>query len=409
MRRWATLITMAFAAGGVAGQTTQPATEFYEAEVVGQDVYVRSSHNPNAYYCTQLSSPSRVMVVGSDPSGKWYKILPPPGCYSVISKAHVRLDAGGRTATVTGNDVSARAGGYPSQPGNFSILQKVMKAGDRVRIVGTIGENYKIEPPRGAYFWISARYVRRLAAATTEPSAATTVDVMTDPTMIAYQALRKELIAEWKKPAIQRDYLALAAKFKALKVSKASGLQSYVDNTVKFLHQQQQRLLDKAVAARTIAAADDIDAKLRGDLVRLALGAATKPAIKPTARGIVTVSAVYPGCPAIARRLVLRDDRNLNIKAYLQVSPDGGGENLLNCVGMLVNVYGPLRHDRSLAMNVVQVERVDVLDRDAVLPAVPEATLAPIEIKAPATTQPAATQPAATQPTATQPTTQPAS
>ena len=411
MRRWATVLTIAMVAAVATGQATTPpapaapaapaAGSYFQGEVTGQDVFVRSSNSSSAYHCTKLSSPARVTVVGSDTSKEWYKILPPPGCYSVISKAHVRLNADGQTGTVTGNDVWARAGGLPDLPGNFSILQKAMKAGDRVRVLGPIGENYKIEPPRGAHFYISAKFVKKLAGAATPRAGSDPPEVPLDPSVIKYQALHKEMLAEWKKPSADRDYLAMAAKFEALKMSKASGLQSFVDGTAKFLKQQHQRRLDWAAAAKVTAAAGDVDAQLRAKLARLALGSATKPAGAPTARGIVTVSAVYPGCPAIGRRLVLRDDKSLRIKAYLQESP--GGESLLACVGMLVGVHGPSRHDSNLGMTVVQVQRVEVLAPMALVPAVPQATLAPIEVKTPAATQPATTQPAATRPATTQP------
>ena len=89
-------IALPLAAQTTAAPSTQPASATWTGAVTGTNVYVRYGPGPQAYPCTRLSAPERIVVVGK--TDGWLRILAPKGCYSVISKDYVQVDATGRPA-----------------------------------------------------------------------------------------------------------------------------------------------------------------------------------------------------------------------------------------------------------------------------------------------------------------------
>ncbi len=138
---------------------SQPSTDgHYEGIVTATDVYVRARPGLTEYVCTKVSHPTRVTVVGR--KGRWLKILPVAGTFSVVEKKSVRLDTTGKVGTLTDDNVWIRAGGKLHSK-DFWAIQARAKKGDKVNIIGQTGDFYKITPPSGACFWISEVYVRR--------------------------------------------------------------------------------------------------------------------------------------------------------------------------------------------------------------------------------------------------------
>ncbi|OPX25104.1 MAG: hypothetical protein B1H04_00645, partial [Planctomycetales bacterium 4484_123] len=134
------------------------AAEFpYEGVVTGAEVYVRSA--PDNYPCLKLSRPARVKVVGR--AFGWLKILPPPGCFSLIAKSYVKAE--GRTGTLTGTRVNVRAGS-DLFPQRADVVQTQLDKPAKVTILGeqriVLGGKpmafYKIVPPPGVTLWVSA-------------------------------------------------------------------------------------------------------------------------------------------------------------------------------------------------------------------------------------------------------------
>ena len=128
--RWLALCLSAWAVVAAQAQTTRPAEEGYTGVLTGTRVYVRSAP-VDGYPCTQLSRPARVRVVAE--RAGWLKILPPEGCYSLISKRYVRVQ--GKRGTVTGNNVLVRAGSDLA-PGRMDMVQTRLNAGATVTILG---------------------------------------------------------------------------------------------------------------------------------------------------------------------------------------------------------------------------------------------------------------------------------
>lgn len=357
----------------------------YLAEVIGRDIHVRSGPSATAYHCVQLSTPAKVTVVGK--SGAWLKIIPPQGCYSVVSKKSVALDAGAKTGKVIGENVWARAGGFPEDPGEYSMLQKALKADEPVKILGQVETYYKVVPPSGAYFWIAAKDVKRIAGAVKPPDPTTTKPATTkDPTtkpvvpravykphpdVVALGKLDKELQAEYKKPAKDRDFSALLAKYQAFEPTKDSGVRPHVAKRVEHLELEIQRQKDAAEVAGVVDDARKDYEDFQIAWTKLATGPVPPPA--PTGTGIIVPSHIYSTDSTIGKRHVLRDTKIMRINAYL-INTDGKID-LGDYADKTVEVYGRSGYDRFLGMDVIDVQKVVILSDSGALPKPPSPTI----------------------------------
>ena len=378
----------AFATEGLAQAAASADPSVYSAELIARNVHVRSGPSATKYYCVELSKPAKVTVVGK--SGDWLKILPPQGCYSVVSKDSVRLAAGGKTGRIIGDAVWARAGGFPANPGRFSMLQKRLKADERVMVLGQTGSYYKIVPPSGAYFWIEAKSVKRVGAATidigptvtrptTRPGAATTravkIEYKPHPDVLALKALDKELMIECNKPFKERDYEALLAKYRSLKPSKDSGAEPHIAARIKGLETEIERQKDAETATEIITQAATGHRDFQIARTKLGMGSTTRRVVPHTAKGIVAPSAIYSKNTTIGRRFLLRDAKAVRINAYLIST--SGEIAMADYVGKLVEVYGRSGFDKDLGADLIDVQKVVLVSPDAVLPGPPAPTVTP--------------------------------
>lgn len=159
------ILTSASPAQGVSQQpvikTARDADKAFPhiAEVIGTNVYIRSGPGTAYYFCGKISSPAKVTVVGQEHD--WFKIIPPQGSFSWISKNHVHLDPKNELiGTVTGDSVRIWAGAGYLEPAFSHSQQTKLNEGDQVKLTGQEkGDYYKILPPPGAHLWISSRYL----------------------------------------------------------------------------------------------------------------------------------------------------------------------------------------------------------------------------------------------------------
>ena len=418
------ILATAFAA---AAWSAASAAAPYEGVVTGNDVYVRSGPNTEggAYPCAKLSAPARVSVVGQ--MDTWLKILPPEGCYSVVSKDFVKPDAAGKTGTITGDNVWVRAAGV-LRDDNFFQLQPRLNKGDKVEIFGETrgqsGDFYKIKPPNGAYFWIASQFVKRAdeaAAAHTGssatgsvPAAGGTVSVgvvhqdestgaeaprpTTAPTtrqaatvgeiqipagMEQFAAAEKLLLAEYKKPVSDRKYDSLLAAYNAVGVSGDNAyLKPYVDARVSLITADIQRRKGIEDVNKLVG-----DVRQREQELRLAQAKSqsetpiTRPITAYAAQGILLVSDLFPGTGGTPRRYVIRDRVTYFINAYVQCTT--GAVNLESCVGKYVGIMGSTKFDKNLGLDVVEAGEVRVLGENADLPMPPKPVIKPMPTPAP--------------------------
>jgi hypothetical protein len=131
----------------------------YVGEVIGDDVFVRSGPGLNYYHVTKLKAGARVRVVGSSPG--WLVIEPPKGCFSLIHKKFVDVGPDKREGVVNANAVLVRAGSELSS--QLYAKQTKLNRGAAVHVILPHNDDYlRIEPPAGAFLYISDQFVRRL-------------------------------------------------------------------------------------------------------------------------------------------------------------------------------------------------------------------------------------------------------
>ena len=388
------------------GQTSQPATAPATAQpsetaapagswvgvLTGTSVYVRSGPGEQAYPCSRLSAPDTVTVVGKTDS--WLKILPPPGCFSVISKQYVQADADGKTGTLTGDNVWIRAGG-DLRNSDFWAFQRRASKGEKVQITGEVGDYYKIVPPSDVYFYISARYVRSqneaAAAETAEKPGELTVVPETSTrapadkasslstagvpanAQEAFNAAEKALKAEFAKPLEQRDLKALLAQYQAITAEEP--LKKYVNNRINYLQSKIAEMEDlenvKKMAQDIVAKQAEYEKK-RSEIQK---EFPPEPTVRTyAAKGVIGKSDVFSGnTAAISKRYIVVDPQTKQVTAYVMSGNDA--VNLDNYVGMNVGIFGAKHFDRNLLRYIVLAEEIVVLGVSEGIPTPPKPTI----------------------------------
>ena len=348
----------------------------FTGEVTGTNVYVRSGPGINYYPCMKLSRPAKVRVVGEVPG--WFKILPPAGSFSLISKKYVH--AQGNTGTVTGTNVLVRAGSdLPFYASRIDCIQTKLNIGDKVTIIGSKGDYYKILPPKGVYLWISSRYVRPLSpttqpspktttapASTSQPTTAKAIIIpTTQPEALRkaiadFEAAEKALQAEMKKPRESWNLSALIAKYRAIRISADSPLAPYIEARIRFLNEQMELLKDLREVNRIVQDVDLKQAELEAMRERLKLAMpTTRPARTYIAEGILLASELFPGGTIGPKRYLLRDPHTHLIISYVQCTT--GAVDLSKYIGAQVRIIGTSHYDDALRMYIIEAERVEVI------------------------------------------------
>jgi len=404
-------LCVAFLAAAASAQTARPAGSF-QGVLTGTNVYVRSGPGgPGAYPCAKLSKPDQVTVV--DKLDDWYKIPPPPGCHSAIRKTYVEVDSATKTGTVTGDNVWVRAAGV-LRGSNFYTLQFRLSKGDRVRVIGDAGDYYKIASPPGAYFWISARYVRPATAADARvtlptrptPPIPTTVPVSPPPirpptpspttrravttvtpalnageleaAIEKIKVLEKLLVAEFAKPVAERDLEPLLPKYQGIKAPDDS---EYIERFIKartdFIRIAIERKQDMATVEKLVKDVREREEALKLARQKLDAGTpTTRPVTAYSAQGILMPSDVFPGGPAGPKRYLVRDRHTLFINAYVQCT--SGAVNLDVYVGNYVGITGRPKYDARLGLDIVEAGAVKVLAENVDFPQPPKPIVKPI-------------------------------
>ena len=143
------------AAGKVAKKRRESAKKY--GEITVSSVNIRAGANMNYEILSKLNKGDRVSII-SEGFG-WYEIELPPGCSGWIHSDYVSvkgtpMEGKKVTGTVTGNSVRIRA--MPQL--KCSVLSSANK-GDRVVVIGSEGDWFKIKLPRDCTGWVSSDYV----------------------------------------------------------------------------------------------------------------------------------------------------------------------------------------------------------------------------------------------------------
>ena len=220
----------------------------YAAEIIGDNVYVRSGPGTNYYNSGKTNKGDKVKVVSQQFS--WSCIAPPAGSFSWIYVPYVTIDPDAPgTGIVTGDKVRVYAGSDLIKP-LHSTLQLKLDKGEKVKLLGEQKDNYyKITPPNGAYLWVSTKFTRAVVSGTA-PRVVEIVDVNAPPAdvndvndvkitvvvpppppepsvetklLAEYKDLQKKLLAERAKPLAGQDYSSIRKAFEKIASNKDAG------------------------------------------------------------------------------------------------------------------------------------------------------------------------------------------
>ena len=370
------VLCMVLCVGSAVAQTTQAAGESYlfVGEVTGDNVNVRSAPSLNAYVCTKVHRPTQVKVL--DRQQGWLKISPPAGCFSMISKQWVQLDAGGSTGTVLGNNVLVRAGG-DLRSSNFQEHLKSLNKGDKVSIEGDAGEFYRIAAPSGVGFWISADYVKPIGdmPAVDQSRQEVTVSTGSKPAQsgvvaavapapttaaeAAWKQAEESLMAEYAKPVEQQNLEAMLARYKALPSDEA--LKPFIDYRVRFLQQAIASRKEQQAVNQMLADAQAYQRQMQAQRLELEMNPASVPSAQApyVVTGVLFPSEMFPGGAGKPKRYLLRDAATREIQSYVQSS---GGVDLESFVGKNVGIHGARSYDTSIRFHLVEAQEVVILE-----------------------------------------------
>jgi len=132
-------------------QSASEPSEFpYTAQVVGDDVNIRSGPGTNYYECGRVNTGDTVEVIGHQAG--WLQIVPPAGSFSWVAMQYISINADApTTGIVTGEGVVVYAGSDYVLPMHSTTKQVMLNRGDKIKLLSEeMDEYYKIAPPQGS-------------------------------------------------------------------------------------------------------------------------------------------------------------------------------------------------------------------------------------------------------------------
>ena len=387
----------------------------FEAVVIEDAVPLRSGAGRSFYTVGQMGSGTRVTI--QEVVFGWLKIAPPNGIYSYISRAYVDAYGDGKTGRINTSRAAVRAASVNGAGESYRRQIDLLK-GDTVQIVGEEGSFYRIIPPEGAYVFLPPGAVQAVAEAsssddspartiferpvpdlstpvtatdTGEPSAnaaalgddhttpeASEETLISDETITAAdatpsgetqaalglgplkpvsQALRDaeaKMIAAQTQPLEERPISELLDTYRAL--SQDQGL-SLVDTRIIALRVSQlTRNAELADALREITQAKEQDS-----IVQYMDQVPAKQPAEYSARGQFLASAVYNG-KTMPRLFRVAQPGGQRIVTYARLDPTVDVDPYL---GRYVGVVGKAVYDPALKMELIEVQKLDVIDFSA--------------------------------------------
>ncbi|MFA5864102.1 MAG: SH3 domain-containing protein [Phycisphaerae bacterium] len=383
----------------------------FTGQVTGNSVSVRSGPDVNYYPVTRLMRNNTVQVVGEEYG--WYKIVPPEGVFSCVSKDFVDKKEGGK-GVIKGDRVSIRVWSAESK----RSVQLPASNGMEVTIVGEDGNWYKIVPPEGACVWISAKFVKSSSenssavAATqpearnmTSPSKKTSEEVteVTDKTLETVttrptsqpalpginkvirehyvihstttqpfdsngvmgkysrklEELDKQYLAAQKKPLAERKYDAIIAGLSPIaqqKDNKAAAM--FAKNRLAMIEYQKQ-------AQQGVGQLTELHETYTREITETKIPAMpqfneTNPdTYRYQGCGLLQPSLVFEG-PLMPKRFRLFDPEKGRTVAYVELAPNVE-INISQYISKNVGVYGTSVFDAKLGFKVIKADAFKIL------------------------------------------------
>ncbi len=345
-----------------------------------------------AYYPVCLLKVGTEVTVTAD-DGTWKALLPPPGCFSLITTKHVTVDPADATVgKVTGNSVNIRA--FPFYTKNFKNPERhtSLNTGDTVKIVGKWNgtldgeqhEFYKIAPPTTVRVYVSSEFCKFDRAFDPTVARAGQPDVVpaaTDLTPKKFDNLEKALRAACGKPSVEKidpDQLKdLAARYQAIadgtsnKQIKANAVYrvKWINQRLALIDAYHRALQAEAAIDRRLERATDPAPPLRPV-------ESPQPLVKKfTAVGRIQVGVFTEQYPTRFRLVgpgpggPPGGDQTL---CYVEAVPDG--PDLKSLLGKRIGVIGTKNYNTTWRQYLIFVREAEVIEKS---PATPKPTTRP--------------------------------
>ncbi|MFH1613701.1 MAG: SH3 domain-containing protein [Planctomycetota bacterium] len=359
----------------------------YVAQIIGDDTYIRSGAGMDYYHCGKIAKSSQITVVGRSPG--WFKIVPPRGSFSWVSKQYIQLDANNPdTGLVMNDNVLIWAGSEYVEPMHSESLQTRMHPGDRVKLLGEEKSGYyKIEPPSGAYLWVSEENASYLGTVgnvlpageetpTTEavvqpiepqPSAVTARLSPVEASLLnEYYAIVKKIEAERAKPFTEQQYAEFKAPLQQIAENPEGG------KAARYAKAVLERLDRFEFALRTGAETELQDQELARIRDRIKQERQTRlnsivDLGSFTAAGWFRKSQIYDGRTGVKRYLILDDSGK--VICYAQPESDSfTSEALAKFSDRKVGLTGRSMPDTQTATSLVIFSDIKELESSGAAP-----------------------------------------
>jgi len=346
----------------------------YVADVIGNDVRIRSGPGTNFYRCGKLYKGDRVQVIKAQQG--WSCIVPPPGCFSWIAMQYVSINLDNPTmGIVTGNNVGVYAGSDYVEPMHSVSKQAVLKQGQLVKLLSEEKDDYyKVAPPEGAYLWVSSQFLQAAQspmgatpveiAAAVEPAASTPptdVEIRGESELLdEYYALSKLVKEQQQAPMAQQDYTKVKEKLGKLAANKAAGRAArYAEFTLK--------QVERFELACTVAKEIELQNKeLQTTTSKISEARAARLAQidnlgKFAVIGKLESSSVYASASGGAKRYRVLDESG---RTVCYVAPTGAavGKDLSGLIGHKVGLVGEIQPHQATARAFIEFTEIVPLD-----------------------------------------------
>ncbi len=373
----------------------------FKGQVTGDNVNVRSGPDINYYATLRLMRGNVVDVAGQEYG--WYKIVPPEGSFSWVAKSCVEKKENNK-GVICKDRVAIRAGSKFTE--RKTAIQMIAKKGTEIEIIGEQGEYYKIVPPKGAYLWISVDYVKPISKAqiskalsdSSEISAMAKekektseeigiVKVVTtnkSPTSqpgikLVQKVTKKEsneqgifgiygkqiekLDALYKKeltkPLLERDFSRIAEGFKKIANQKTVPIAAaYARQRLELINYQIQAQKGYKELEEIQKEFEEQSKKIAVQQAQTELEKMSPPKLYKAA-GVLKKSYVFEG-PLMPKRYRLVNPVNNSTIAYVELAK-GAKINVNNYLGKYVGVYGDVRYDAKLRIDIIKAVAFKVL------------------------------------------------
>ncbi|OHB62519.1 MAG: hypothetical protein A2Y76_02805 [Planctomycetes bacterium RBG_13_60_9] len=350
---------------------TRGPTEPYVAEVVGNDVYIRSGAGTHFYQCGKLYAGDRVQVVKTQQG--WSCIVPTPACFSWISMQYVSINMQNPTmGIVTGDSVGIYAGSDFVEPMHSTSKQVVLNRGQTVKLLGEEKDDYyKIAPPQGAFLWVSSQFLQSTEKPAAKPpvpdanavARSSTAKRPIDPNagpltgLDLYYALSDLVKAERAKPLSGQNYAEIKKKLAGLAATKDGGRAArYAEYTLK----QVERYEMACTAAKELELQNREKQKINEkiDAARATKLAQVDDRSKFAIVGKLETSSVYVGP---TRRYRILDDTG---KTVCYVTPTGPAvkTDFSKLIGHKVGLVGKIEAHESTSRPFIEFIEIVLLD-----------------------------------------------